>query len=72
MTYTAYQLEILVIGLVAFLFEFASGTLLARGFRLGSGAALVVSIIAGPRSQIARRQGTAAFRGVTSCPARWA
>ncbi|PYM82549.1 MAG: hypothetical protein DME09_13940 [Candidatus Rokuibacteriota bacterium] len=46
MTYTAYQLEILVIGLVAFLFEFASGTLLARGFRLGSGAALVVSIIA--------------------------
>ena len=46
MAYTAYQLEILVIGLVAFLFEFASGTLLARGFRLGSGAALVVSIIA--------------------------
>jgi len=46
MTYTAYQLEILAIGLVAFLFEFASGTLLARGSRLGSGIALVVSIIA--------------------------
>jgi hypothetical protein len=46
MTYTGYQLEILVVGLVAFLSEFASGTLFARGFRLGSGIALVVSIVA--------------------------
>jgi hypothetical protein len=46
MTCTLYQFEILVIGVVAFLLEFASGTLLAQGSRLGSGIALVLSIIA--------------------------
>jgi Na+-transporting methylmalonyl-CoA/oxaloacetate decarboxylase beta subunit len=46
MTYTSYQLEILVIGLVAFALEFSSGTLLARGLYLGSGVAVVLSIIA--------------------------
>jgi uncharacterized membrane protein (DUF485 family) len=46
MTYTFYQLEILVIGLVAFLLEFLSGTLSAQGLQLGAGIALVLSIIA--------------------------
>jgi len=46
LTCTFYQFEILVIGVVAFLLEFASGTLFAQGSHLGSGIALVLSIIA--------------------------
>ena len=46
MTYTFYQFEILVVGLAAFFLEFASGTLFAQGSHLGSGIALILSIIA--------------------------